>query len=138
MPLDAATRCDADPQSDDLSRRPASSVTTIPLDAWSVVFAHLHVSTIVPTFQALCDAGVFRDHGRLDHRDRLDIFWTLAPRVRAVPSDDAFDALPDALPYHESVATLVEMGVTSERATRTVADAGGSLAEAMHRLGWTD
>lgn len=110
------------------------SLAALPIDAWAIIFRHMDEGSLTAQFDILFNAGVF---GSLN---RLDTFWGIMSRIELVqPRDESptFDTFPDISAYKDCRATLMEMGMSSEKATHVTAQAHGELDRAMYLLGWS-
>ena len=110
------------------------SLTALPIDAWAIIFRHMDESTLTSQFDILFKAGVF---GSLN---RLDTFWDIMSRIELVQSkkeSPVFDTFPDASAYRDCRTTLIDMGLSSDKATHVTAQAHGELERAIYILGWT-
>jgi hypothetical protein len=103
----------------------------IPLDAWQQILGQMEMVQAISAFENLWIAGVF------GKGSRIDTFWSVIMTARRhMAQQEPFQNLPDATPYQDVYARLLEMGIGEEHANAVMRQSGGSWGEAMISLGW--
>ena len=113
--------------------REMTSLKSLPLDAWAIIFRHFDEALLTAQFDVLCDAGVF------DHMSRLDTFWDIMGKLElSKPRYETpmFDAFPEVVILRDCRDRLMEMGLSAQVAARLSGHSNGSLDLAIRMLGW--
>tara|TARA_B110000046_G_scaffold147334_1_gene154919 strand:+ start:1288 stop:1668 length:381 start_codon:yes stop_codon:yes gene_type:complete len=105
---------------------------TLPLDVWQLIVGTLDAADAMRVFDNLWEAGIF------DGCRRLDAFWGViaSARERGWSEPDVMQNPPDPEPFRAGHTQLVEMGLSSDYATRIMRDARGSWETALRILRW--